>query len=264
MRSIVLTAAALAVVVVTACSKDPPPIQESAVKPVSTAQAVAAGGKRFTIAPAGKAAIAIPAPLETYRGESKVLSGYFIIDASDLKQSVGEVDVDLDAIQTFTFDEKEKNDQQNEHVHNWFEIGSDDSDAPSVKTADPKKWADYKTAQFFIDKIEESSVKSLQEVPDMAGARMVTLKASGRLRVHGRDSAKTVSVQVTFKGPADAPTELTFHTVNSVVVSLSEHDVKPRNASGKFLETTLAAVGKKLDDKAQITVDGTASRDKEK
>jgi hypothetical protein len=238
-----------------ACKKDPEPIKETLPPPAISQQKVAAGQQRFVIGATGKTSIDIDAPLERFKGETTMMSGEFRIDLANLGNSIGEVDADLEGLRTFTFgDDKDKD--QTEHAHNWFEIGDDGPD--SVKNTDPKKFADYKLAHFYIDRIDETSVPALKDAPVKDGARVVTFKASGRLRVHGRDSKKTVRVEVTFLGPPDAPTELKFKTLEPVIASLSEHDVKPRDAAGKFLDGTLKAVGKKLDDKAQVQVEGSA------
>ncbi|MEO7097505.1 MAG: hypothetical protein ABI175_29865 [Polyangiales bacterium] len=237
------------------CKKDPDPIKETAPPPAISQQKVAAGQQRFVIGPLGKTTIDIDAPLERFKGETTMMSGEFRIDLANLKSSIGEVDADLEGLRTFTFgDDKDKD--QTEHAHNWFEIGDEGKD--SVKNTDPQKFADYKLAHFYIDQIDETSVPALKDAPLKDGARVVTFKATDRLRVHGRDAKKTVRVEVTFVGPVEAPTELKFKTLEPVIASLSEHDVKPRDAAGKFLDGTLKAVGKKLDDKAQVQVEGTA------
>ena len=254
MRRLVFVVGLFALV---ACRKDQPPaLKETPPPPAISQQKVQKGRRRFVIEKEGKTSISIPAPLETFKGETAMMSGAFDVNLGDLKDSTGEVDADLEGLHTFTFGDKDKDDTQTEHAHNWFEIGDDGP--KSVKQTDPQKFADYKLAHFYLDTVDEVSAKSLSDVAEASGVRVVTFKASGRLRVHGRDSKKTVSVQVTFSGPPDAPTELAFKTVDPVVASLSEHDVKPRDVSGKFLEGTLEAVGKKLDDKAQIQVEGRA------
>jgi len=43
-------------------------------------------------------------------------------------------------------------------------------------------------------------------------------------------------------------------------ISMKEHDVKPRDVAGKFLDGALERVGKKIDDVAQISLDVSASR----
>ncbi len=79
--------------------------------------------------------------------------------------------------------------------------------------------------------------------------------------MHSRPSVKSVVIEVSFKGPADAPTELSFKTKAPMHVSLSAHDVKPRDTTGKFLDGALSVVGKKMDDDAPVSVEGTPTRD---
>lgn len=244
--------------VLVGCKKDPEPIKETPPPPALSQQAVKAGQKRFVVDAAGKTTITIPAPDETFKGATSVLSGELRIDLDDLSKSIAEIDTDLETLKTFTFADADDNTAQTKHAHNWFELGEDDGDMKGIKTTDPKKFADYKLAHFYVDSVDESSAKTLAEVAEKDGARTVTFKVTGRLRVHGRDAKKTIRVQLAFKGPADAPTSLAFKTLDPLVASLSEHDVKPRDAAGKFLSTTLGAIGKKLDDKAQVQLEGTA------
>jgi hypothetical protein len=104
----------------------------------------------------------------------------------------------------------------------------------------------------------------LKDVKEENGGRTVTMKASGTIWVHSRPAKKQVVVELTFKGPADAPTEIAIKTKEPLKVSLSTHDVKPRDTTGKFLDGALAVVGKKIDDTAQVTVEATAKIDSTK
>jgi hypothetical protein len=249
--------ASITAFVLAGCKNDrPEAIKETPPPPAISQQAVSLGQRRFVIDAAGKTSITIDAPLEKFKGETTTMSGELRIDLGDLAKSVGQIDADLETLRTMTFGDKDQDESQTEHVHNWFEIGDDGPD--SVKQKDPTKFADYKMAHFYVDSVDEASAKALTDVPEKDGTRVVTFKATGRLRVHGRDSKKTVRVEVTFKGPATAPTELSFRTLEPVVASLAEHDVKPRDTTGKFLDGTLSAIGKKLDDKAQVQVEGSA------
>ena len=63
---------------------------------------------------------------------------------------------------------------------------------------------------------------------------------------------------MTFKGPADAPTELAIKTDDAMPVSLKEHEVKPRDKVGSFLNGALERIGKKIDDKVQVSFEGDA------
>jgi hypothetical protein len=230
-------------------NNDPPAIKETPPPVAASAKQVATGSKRYVVDPVGKAAVTIDAPLEKFKGTTTQLSGVFDVNAGDLSASTGEVVADLDGFSTSTFQKAGDDEAQTEHAKNWFEIG---------KEVEPKLRDDYKMARFTVEKIDPSSAKSVADVPEKDGVRTVTLKASGSLRIHGRSSKKTVSMEVSFKGPPEAPTEIRFKTTAVLTASLSEHDVKPRDITGKFLAGALEQVGKKIDDKAQITVEGTA------
>lgn len=244
-----LVSFAAACVLVVGCSKKPDaqPLKETPPPAAVSAMAVKAGKKRFAIAPEGKVSVMIDAPLEKFKGATDKLSGVLDVDVANLKASTGEIIADLDAFETHTFGDKDKDDTQTEHAKNWFELGTD---------VEKSKRDDYKMARFTIESVDEASAPSLQAVKEEGGVRKVHLKATGQLRVHGRSAKKTVDVDVSFKGPADAPTEIAFKTTQPVVASLSEHDVKPRDLKGQFLAGALEKVGKKIDDKAQVDVEG--------
>lgn len=233
---------------VAGCSKKEAEVQAAPVTPPPIAQSakvVAQGKVRFAVAEAGTVSVSIDAPDEKFRGATRKLSGVFDVDLQDIAASTGEVVGDLDAFVTSTFQEPERNETQTEHAKNWFQLGAE------VEKAQRE---DFRMARFSIEKIEKASVKSAAEAKGAA----IRLTAKGTLRLHGRPSPKTVEVDVTFLGPPDAPTRLTFKTVAPFAASLSEHDVKPRDIAGRFLAGTLEKIGKKLEDKAQVSVDGTA------
>lgn len=222
-----------------ALKETPPPISQESKK-------VEAGARRFTIAQDGKLKIWMETG-EKFSGEVSKLGGVFDVNLDDLSKSSGEVTGDLESFKSTTpgIDD----DTQTEHAKNWFELGDD--------VAKDKR-DDYKTARFTIEKITDVSNKTLKDAPEKDGARTVTLSAHGQLRVHGRSSPKDVRVELSFSGPFDAPTEIRFHTLDPVAASLSEHDVKPRDVAGKFIAGALEQVGKKIDDRPLVSVEGTA------
>lgn len=240
-------ALSLTALLLIACKKDPEvqPVKETPAPVAAASKTVAAGKKRFKVNDVGMVSVVIDAPLEKFKGETKKLSGVFDIDPANITASTGEVVADLDAFVTHTFEDNDKNESQTEHARNWFEIGA---------KVDPKKRDDYRMVRFTIEKIEKSSASSFAEAKDGT----FTVTANGTLRVHGRDSKKTVTVAVSFKGPPDAPTEITFKTSEALVASLSEHDVKPRDLTGRFLAGALEKVGNKIDDRAQVQIEGKA------
>jgi len=249
--SYVLAVVGMSSLALAGCKKDATPaLAESPPPPPASAKPAPPKAVRFSIGGDGnKVSVMIDAPLEKFKGDTAKVSGVLDVQPDDLKKSSGEIDADLDAFVTHTFNDKDKDESQTEHAHNWFELGSE---VPQ-KTRD-----DYKMARFIIESIDETSVPNLAKAPEEGGKRTVTFKASGSLRVHGRASKKTVVVTVAFTGPAASPTELTIATKEPFFASLSEHDVKPRDLAGKFLQGALEKVGKKIDDKAQITIEAKA------
>lgn len=242
-----LTLTALGALFFVACKKDPEvqPVKETPAPVAAASKTVAAGKKRYVVNDAGTLSVMIDAPLEKFKGETKKLSGVFDLDPTNLTASTGEVVADLDAFVTHTFDDNDKNESQTEHAKNWFEIG---------EKVEKAKRDDYRMARFTIEKIEKASAASFAEAKDAP----VHLTATGTLRVHGRDAKKTVMVDVSFKGPPESPSEISFKTTAPLVASLAEHDVKPRDLSGQFLAGALEKVGKKMDDKAQVQIEGKA------
>ncbi len=256
MPSLTKRALALALplcLVLAACSKkNEDVIAVSAPPPPASAKPVAAKAARFTVDGSGKISVLIDAPLEKFKGHAKGLAGVIDVNPMDLEASTGEISADLDTFESHTFgDNKDKNETQTEHAQNWFELG---------EKVEKKVHDDYKMARFILDKVESASVKNLADAKEEGGVRKVHFKLAGQLRVHGRTAKKTVEIDVGFKGPPDAPTELSIVTTAPIVASLVEHDVKPRDEVGKFLAGTLETIGKKLDDKAQISVEAKAVR----
>lgn len=244
--------ALLVVVVLCACKKDPEvaPVKETPAPIAVAAKSVAAGKRRFAIAEAGKLSVTIDAPLEKFQGGTGKLSGVFDVDLGNLKASTGEVVGDLDAFTTHTFGDPDKDESQTEHAKNWFELG---------EKVEAKKRDDYRMARFTIESIDAVSAPSVAAATEEHGVRKVHFTATGTLRVHGRPSKKTVEVDVSFKGAPESPSEITFRTTQPVIASLSEHDVKPRDLTGQFLAGALEKVGKKIDDKAQVHIEGRAT-----
>ncbi len=236
---------------VSACKKDPgpPALGESPPPPAASSAPKAKSATRYSVATEGRVNVTIDAPLEKFKGETNKLSGVLDIDPGDLSAARGELVADLDAFVTSTFGDADKDESQTEHAKNWFELG---------EKVEPQKRDDYKMARFTIKKVESVSSPSIATAAERDGARTVTMNVAGDLRVHGRSAPKTVRLEVRFTGPADAPTEISFKTLEPLTASLSEHDVKPRDLSGRFLAGALEKVGKKMDDKAQISVEGRA------
>ena len=232
---------------VAAC-KDEPAIQRVAPPAASASPSPSGAAARFVVVESGAASFLIDAPLEKIKGRSSKLRGEITVDPSDLMTTRGQVDVDLMDLVTETFDDASKNTTQTGHAHNWMEIGDD---------VEPKRREENRFARFTIRSIDEVSSK-LADAPETKGEQVVTLTARGDLWIHGVSSPKLVKLTVTFQGPPAAPTGVHVTTAEPLRLSLREHDIKPRDVAGKFLNGALEKVGKKIDDSVQISLDLTA------
>lgn len=252
MRSALLPLLALPLLAV-ACDKK----ESSAATPSATAAPAptpapapaAAGVVRLPISSAN-ATFLIDAPLEKIKGGTKVSKGQLDLDPADLTKSKGEVWLSLTDLVTTTFGDKGKDESQTEHARNWMEVG------PESK-ADAK--AKYQYVKFTITKVETATPK-LADVKEEGGARTFKATVTGDLWLHDKSASKSAKVTVTVKGPADAPTEVSFKTDEPFALSLKEHEVMPRDKVGSFLNGALEKIGKKIDDKVQISVDATAKK----
>jgi hypothetical protein len=133
-----------------------------------------------------------------------------------------------------------------------LEIGDD---------VEPKRREENRFARFTIRSVDDVSSK-LVEAAEKNGERSVTVTAQGDLWVHGVSTPTTVKLIAIFQGPPNAPTGLHITTAEPLKLSLKEHDVKPRDVAGKFLNGALEKVGKKIDDTVQISLDLTAPKTK--
>ena len=131
-----------------------------------------------------------------------------------------------------------------------MEIGPESSAENKVK---------YEFTKLTIKSVETATPK-LADVKEENGARTFKAKVHGDLWIHGVTSAKTIAVTVTVKGPADAPTEVIVKTDEPMAVSMKEHGIAPHDKLGGFLAGALEKIGKKIDDKVQVSFEATARK----
>jgi polyisoprenoid-binding protein YceI len=213
------------------------------------AAAVPASGVHLAVTKA-KGTFLIDAPAEKIKGMSEDAKGELSIDPMDLGKSRGEVSIKMTALATSTFGDKGKDDSQTEHARNWMEVGPESA-------ADKK--AKFEFAKLTITGVETATPK-LADVKEEGGARTFKAKVMGDLWLHGITSKKTLAVTITVKGPADAPTEVTVKTDEPFAISLKEHEIMPRDKLGSFLNGALEKIGKKIDDKVQVSIEATATK----
>jgi polyisoprenoid-binding protein YceI len=235
----------LAVAALAACSKDKSEPTER-VAPTPSAAASATSGQKKLATISGTATFLIDAPLEKIKGKSTQARGYLNVDPRDLKATRGQIEFDLEDLKTETFQDDAKNKAQTGHAKNWFEIGPD----VDAKVREENRWA-----RFTLKSIDPISATELAKA---ANGTPVPVRATGDLWLHGVTSAKTIAATATFDGPPDAPTSVHIVTTEPLTVSLKQHDIKPRDLTGRFLAGALEKIGQKIDDTVQISLDLTA------
>ncbi len=213
---------------------------------VAAKEAAPAGSIPFAVA-MGKSSFLIDAPLEKIKGMTDEVRGQVHVVPKNLAASRGEIMVRVSTLKTSTFGEMEKDAAQTEHARNWMEVGLESAAESRMK---------YEWATLSLTSVDAKPA-SLAEAQEEGGARTVKATVSGDFKLHGITSKKSVPVTVTFKGPADAPSDIVIKTDTPMAVSLKEHDVKPRDKVGSFLNGALDRIGKKIDDKVQVTFEAT-------
>ena len=203
----------------------------------------------FTIDPASKSSIDMPAPNEHIKADTTAAAGKLDVDLMNVENTRGEVKIDLTTLTTHTFTDDEKNKGQTNHAHNWLEAG----DLVDAQTKEANRYA-----VFGIQSIDGASAKDVTKVtPTKEGndeVRTVTLTAHGEFLVHGRKVKKDAALEVRFVGPAGAPVRIDVKTTAPFKVLLAEHDVKPRDNFGKLAQKSLSLVSK-VAETADITLD---------
>lgn len=216
-----------------------------------------ATAKKFTIDKAtSKVGFLMEAPQEKIHGIADgAMTGELNVDLMDLTKSTGLVSVDLGELilkqakvdKDGKIGEEAKVEKQNEHARTWLEISPDAPENVRKKNS---------VAQFSIMSVEVTGDK---DVTKMAGAeRKVMLKATGDFLLHGHKTEKVAELEAVFKFDGDKPVSVTVKTVKPVAIGLAEHDVKPRDAFGKFALKTLDALAPKVAKAAPITLEYTA------
>jgi hypothetical protein len=258
-----LSAAALLLPLAAGCTDNDAKPEKGAVTIAPSATALAPAkaptmdAKKLSIDKASsKVDFAMEAPQEKIVGHVPgSATGDLQIDFMDLTKSTGLVTVDLSGMEVYQakadkdgkFGAETKVDKQNEHARTWLEISPD---APADKRAENSK------VQFSIKSIEATGEKDLTK---LTGAeRKVALKVTGDFLLHQHKVEKVLDVEATFKMDGDKPVSVELKTVKPFAVGLAEHDVKPRDAFGKFALKTLDVLAPKVAKDASVSLDVTA------
>jgi hypothetical protein len=239
---------------------DPPTPSAPPAAPLAASTAMASAHSiDFTIDPASKTAIDMPAPKERIKGETTAAKGTLHVDLHDLSMTRGDVYIDLDTFSTHTFGDAEKDGTQTHHAHTWLQIDDMVKD-PAVR--ERNRWVHFAIRS--VDGLSATDVSKV--VPTKVGAddvRTVTLTAHGDLEVHSLPSKgeKVASLEARFHTPSGSPAdakptsiELVNRDGSSIEIILADHDVKPRDTEGILAQKAFGLLGTKVAEVANVSV----------
>ncbi len=241
----------------------------------------AAGSYEFEIADIDEKNPAVSfmmdAPNEKIRGTLvKATTGKIQIPLDDITKTTGHLYVDLgklllvqnkpDADGQFSGEFKAQ-ELQNDHAKEWLQVTCEEN-AGGQKVADDQADACQKQAklnknvEFVIEKVETDT----KDVTKLTGdTRKVIATVSGKFLLHQIAKPQSAKVEIVFNMKGDAVTSIAFKTLKPFAVKLSEHNVGPNDAFGKFAKSTLQTLDqfinkhKKVAEAAEISFDFKAN-----
>jgi hypothetical protein len=214
---------------------------------------------KMTIDAKGKTSIDMPGPNEHITADTSAAGGNVDVDLMNVPNTRGEIKVDLQTLETHTFG-NEDDKAQTEHARTWLEA------APKLA---PDVVAANRYAVFAIRTVENASIVDLTKAPLAPGAdgkqeKKVTATVKGEFLVHGHKVDKSVDVDVTFVYPPnakidDVPERVLIKSKTPLVVTLDEHDIKPRDNGGKIAKAAFKLLHTKVADTASVSIDIAAA-----
>ncbi len=281
MRPIRHLAVPLAFVVLTACSKkEPPPPERTEPWPASQSSTRAEAPSRivkYVIDTSGTAKLRLKAKEATPTGRLRVARGELDVDLADLSRTRGSVSMDIASV-VMDESEEQSSAQLSQQARNWLDVGSSRPEAERERL----RWATFE-----ITSIEDASAstpddgKRVRLEPPDAGndggeptdaaarpeGRAVTLKARGRLTLHGFRVEREIPLRVVFtwKGSPSSeepPTAISIETRRAFPVALRAHDITARNAAGTPLAEDAKLIGVRVGREARVELSLSAHRAK--
>ena len=211
----------------------------------------------YAIETEGKTTIDMPAPKERIKAETGGAKGQVHVDLSDLTKTRGDVFVDLSTLATHTFGNDDDK-TQTHHAHTWLQIDDTVTDAPE---REKNRWVHFAIRS--IDGVSAPDARSIAPVKEGGDdVRAVSFVAHGDLELHQHSSGapKDVPLEVRLHYPAGAPadskpTSLEIKSRTPFVITLAEHDVKPRDSQGIIAQKAFGLLGTKVADVANVSID---------
>jgi hypothetical protein len=241
---------------VVACHRAPP-------KPERTAPWPASASPSSSNAPAvlrrlhyklghGDIGFELPAKHATPRGKVAHPRGDLDVDLDDLSHTTGSVALDLTEL-ALTRTDGAPDDAYTTRALEWLELGR--------AVAAEKRDLDRNVA-FAISALDAGHLVAAPNGDRRVARRELESHwtVRGELSLHGVRAPLTADVTLSIVpgvDPAGPPAELLIRSRKPLVVSLSTHDIVPRDASGVAIAKDLGLMGDKVGNEAKVTFDLT-------
>src|SRR6185437_5533050 len=135
---------------------------------------------KFAVDPASKTSIEMEAPKENIKAGTTAGTGSLDVDLMNVRNSRGEVKIDLTTLKTSTFGDPSKDDAQTVHARTWLEVADGESGKLDDKVKDQNRYA-----VFSIRSIDAPSATDVTKVaPTQENGediRTVTMTTKGEI-----------------------------------------------------------------------------------
>lgn len=239
-----------ALVLSSGCEKEPPKPKRTepwpAVFSASASATPIAAPVRYAITPESKVRFELPAREAKPRGVARLVRGEITLHLHELAQSAGTVEVDLGSI-SMTGEDGGVDRSADERALSWLGIGSSRPEAERERL----RWAKFET------KAVEDLLRS-----SAAQERRVPFTAVGELSLHGFRVPARAALELELERTAEGgvPEQIVIRTRRPFVVSLSTHDIKPRDSHGVFLAQETKLLGVRVGREALVSLELRAQK----
>lgn len=180
----------------------------------------------------GKVELELPAKGATPRGSVSALSGHIELAPSAPERSTGSVELDLASLVMFDDGAGAAAPERSKRALEWLGLGTG---VAAVTRESARK------ASFIVRSLERRSTG--------------TWLLRGELALAGVRAPESVEIAVTpaLDALAEAPSRIQIRSVAPLVVSLSTHDIRPRDQHGAPIARDLELLGQKVGREARVT-----------
>jgi YceI-like protein len=198
----------------------------------------------------------LPAKRATPRGRLPEATGHFVVDLERPERSSGSVRVDLTKLELVNASSEDPLDASRRGLE-WLELGS------GISIADRET---RRFATFVVRSLEGAEGKSLAGARAHRDGKPVRFEATvvGELSLHGVRAPARVPVGLEIEsaeGHPESPTRIVIRSRKPLVVPLSVHDIRPRDARGVLVARELALLGENVGREAKVSFELTLARE---